>query len=264
VVGLGKGGLARTPYHAHDIVEVFGETESMRQNRWPICGCVVDHMKLRSITQPWSKLLLGNAKGNIVLLVQRWWEGRDLRENLLDLSKVRKSRVDLLERLVDLLADFRASQDYLPADEDQKDNLRFDHAVDEAGEELRLVGAEVVMPRCKTFETNREPDVAGADNVLDLEVCELGIEAELLDDSGVFARCKLRIVLRLCTSDDHLAGGEDERGSLWVTDTHDDGGESLWIVLSVASVECDRLQVESTVEIDSCDDVLQCRHNTTS
>src|SRR5437868_2074162 len=115
-----------------------------------------------------------------------------------------KHRVDHLEGLVDLLTNLRTRQDNLATDEDQQDNLRLDHAVDEAGEQLRLVRAEVVMAGGEPFQTNGELDVARADNVLDLEVGELGIEAELLDDSSVFARGQLRIVLGLGTGDDHL------------------------------------------------------------
>jgi len=98
-----------------------------------------------------------------------------------------KSRIDLLESLVDLLSDFGASKNNLPADEDEEDNLRFDHAVDETREQLRLVRAEVMMPTCKTLKTNRELDVARANNVLNLEVGELGVEPKLLNDSSVFA-----------------------------------------------------------------------------
>ena len=140
-------------------------------------------------------------------------------------------RVDHLERLVDLLADLSASEDDLAAHEDEKDDLGLDHAVDETREKLRLVRAEVVMLGRKTLQTDGELDVARADNVLDLEVGELGIEAELLDDAGVLARGKLRVILRLGTSDDHLAGRKDERSRLGLADTHDDGSETLRIVL---------------------------------
>ena len=52
------------------------------------------------------------------------------------------------------------------------------------------------MTRCKAFETNRELDIARADNVLDLEIRELGVEAELLDDSCVFTRRQARVLER--------------------------------------------------------------------
>ena len=38
--------------------------------------------------------------------------------------------VDHLESLVDLLSNFRTSQDNLATDENEKHNLRFDHAID--------------------------------------------------------------------------------------------------------------------------------------
>ena len=83
----------------------------------------------------------------------------------------------------------------------------------------------MVMTRRKAFQTDRELDITRADNVLYLEICELGIEAELLDDSGVFSRRQARIlelsvdikhwtpdgltVLRFGASDYHLARSED-------------------------------------------------------
>lgn len=140
-------------------------------------------------------------------------------------------RVYHLERLVDFLAHFRASQDNLAADEDEEHDLGLDHAVNETREQLRLVGAEVVVFGRETLEADRELDVARADDVLDLEVGELGVEAELLDDTGVLSRRKFRIILRLGTGHDHLAAGEDEGGGLGLTNTHDDGRETLGIVL---------------------------------
>ena len=64
----------------------------------------------------------------------------------------------------------------------------------ETRKELGFVGAEVVMARRKTFETDREFDIARADDVLDLEVRELGIKAELLNNSCVLARRQARVL----------------------------------------------------------------------
>jgi len=101
------------------------------------------------------------------------------------------------------------------------------HSVDETREQLRLIGAEIVVARRKTLEPNGELDVARADNVLDLEVRELRVEAELLDDTRVLAASKLRVILRLGTSDYHLARGEDQSGCLGLTNSHDDSSETL-------------------------------------
>jgi hypothetical protein len=50
------------------------------------------------------------------------------------------------------------------------------------------------MATGKTLKTDRELDVGGTDNVLDLEVGELRVEAKLLDDTSVFARRQLGIL----------------------------------------------------------------------
>ena len=50
------------------------------------------------------------------------------------------------------------------------------------------------MTRRKAFKTNWELDVARADDVLDLEISELSVEAEFLNDSCVFARRQARVL----------------------------------------------------------------------
>lgn len=72
--------------------------------------------------------------------------------------------------MVDLLSDFGTSKDDLAAHEDQQNDLGLHHAVDKTREELRFVGRESVMARGKTLQTNGELDVAGAHDVLNLEI----------------------------------------------------------------------------------------------
>jgi hypothetical protein len=92
------------------------------------------------------------------------------REDCSRLAEVRQDWVDELEGLVDLLTDLGTGENDLTRYEDQKDNSRLHHTVDETREQLRLVRRESVMARCKTLETYGEADVAGADDVLNLEV----------------------------------------------------------------------------------------------
>jgi hypothetical protein len=149
----------------------------------------------------------------------------------LNLAEILQHRVDHLKGLVNLLAHLGAGEDDLTAHENEKHDLRLDHTVDETGEQLGFVGAEVVMLGSETLETDRELDVARADNVLDLKVGELGVEAKLLDDASVLARRKLRVILRLCAGDDHLAAGEDEGRGLGLANAHDNSSETLRVVL---------------------------------
>jgi hypothetical protein len=72
--------------------------------------------------------------------------------------------------LIDLFANLGTGQDDLAADEDEEDDLGLHHAVNETREELRLVGRESVMARGKTLQANGELDVAGTNDVLDLEI----------------------------------------------------------------------------------------------
>ena len=57
----------------------------------------------------------------------------------------------------------------------------------------------------KALQTNGELDVATTNDVLDFEFRKLGVEAELLNDASIFARCQPRVVLRLRTRHDHLS-----------------------------------------------------------
>ena len=113
------------------------------------------------------------------------------------------------------------------------------------------------MPARQPFQPDGELDVAGADDVLDFEVGELGVEAEFLDDARVLAASEFAVVLRLRARHDHLARGEDERGRLGLADAHDDRGETLRVVLGVARVQRDGLEVEAAVEVHGRDDVSE-------
>jgi len=193
----------------------------------------------------------------------------------LGLAEVRQDRVNEFKGLVNLLADLGTSENDLARDEDQEDNLWLHHAVNETWEKFGFVRAEHVMARCQTLETNRKLDVARANNVLDLEVGEFGVETELLNDTSILARRKLRIVFRLCTSDDHFATCKDQSSGLGFANTHDDGGETLeetrvskasdkqakleclmylWVVLCVTGVQSNGLEIESAVKV-------HCRNN---
>ena len=51
-----------------------------------------------------------------------------------------------------------------------------------------------MMPTGKTLQADGKLDVARANNVLDLEIRELGIEPKLLDDASIFARRQLGVI----------------------------------------------------------------------
>jgi hypothetical protein len=104
-----------------------------------------------------------------------------------DFLEVLKHRIDHFEGLINLFTDFRTGQDNFAANEDQENDLGLDHSIDQTREQLRFVRTEVVMARCKTLQADRELDVARANDVLDLEVRELCVEAELLDDARILS-----------------------------------------------------------------------------
>ncbi len=93
------------------------------------------------------------------------------------------------------------------------------------------------MRQHEPFESNGELDITTADHVLYLEVEKLGLEAKLLNDSRVLSRRQPRIFLALRAGANHLARAEDEGGRARLSNSHDDGRESLGIVFGVPGVE---------------------------
>ena len=213
---------------------------------------------------------------------------------ILDFAEVVQHWINQFESLVDLLSDLGSRQDDFAADKDQQHDLWLHHAVDEAGEQLRLVGREVVMATRETFKTDGELDVTRAHDVLYLEIYVLlSVRPEnvnhpcspvnfalnpsfwiiraylrpgqqsincIVTKTSVQHTCKFRVVFRLGASYNHLARSEDERRRLRFADTHDDGGETLRVVLGVASMQRNRLEVQATIEIDGGHDVSLKRH----
>ena len=228
--------------------------------------------KLGLKTMPLCENQIANSHGivtNSLLIHQMEWvlvqEAKcfDRPVMRLNLAEVLKHRVDHFKSLVDFLSDLGTSEDNLTADEDQQHDFRLNHAVDETREQLRFVRTEVMMARCQTLKTDGELDVARSDDVLDLEIRKLGIKAKLLNDTGILARGKLGVIFRLGTGDDHLAGSEDEGSRLGLTDTHDDGGETLGVVLCVSGMQSNRLEVQTAIKVDRGHDVLQSRSDAT-
>jgi len=145
--------------------------------------------------------------------------------------------------------------DHFAGDEDEEDDLGLVQPIDEAGKELGLVAAELRVAGVEALEAQAEADVDAAHDVLDLEVHELGAEAELLDDARVLAGGEARVVLGLGARAHHLARAEDEGGGARRADAHDHGREPLRVVLGVARVQRDLLQLQLAAQVHRAHDV---------
>ena len=88
----------------------------------------------------------------------------------------------------------------------------------------------------KPLQTNGELDVATADDVLDFEFRELGVETKFLDNTGVLARCQPRVVFGFRARNDHLPRREDQGSRLGITNPHDDRGKTLLKWTNVGTV----------------------------
>src|SRR5690349_4339167 len=101
----------------------------------------------------------------------------------------------------------------------------------------------------KAFQANWKLDIARPDDVLNLEVHELGGKPELLHDTRILSRSKAALFLAFCARADHLSRRKDEGRGLRFANAHNHGSESLRVVLCVSGVEGNCLQVEFAPKI---------------
>ena len=83
------------------------------------------------------------------------------------------------------------------------------------------------MGKGQPFQANWELDITASNNVLNFKVRKFGREAQLLNHPGILAGRQLGRLLALCPSYDHLPRRKDERGGLWLTNSHDHRREAL-------------------------------------
>mmetsp|Transcript_4710 Transcript_4710/g.13535 ORF Transcript_4710/g.13535 Transcript_4710/m.13535 type:complete len:450 (-) Transcript_4710:281-1630(-) len=166
--------------------------------------------------------------------------------------------VDLLKRLVYLLPLLGTRQHHLATHKDEQHNLRLGHPVNQTGKQLGLVGAEHAVARRQPLQPNGKLDIAASHHVLNLELLETHWISQLLQDTGKLARRQPGHVLRFRSRAHHFAGRENQGRGLWLTDTHDHRSETLRIVLCIARVERNLLQVQTlAAEVDRRHDILQ-------
>lgn len=96
------------------------------------------------------------------------------------LAETLQNRIDAFEAFVYIASCFGASEHDLAVHEDQKNDSRFDHAIDEAREEFGFVGTELLMHLVEFFEANGETQVDGGHEILDLEVNEFYLKRRVL------------------------------------------------------------------------------------
>jgi len=109
--------------------------------------------------------------------------------------------------------------------------------VDQARERFRVKLREFFMlALVKLLEVDLEVDRAAAHHVLDLEAGEFDLSVDGGPDLlRVLLRSFFTLLFSFCAGDDHLARFENESGGPRLLDSHDDGGESLGVVLAVAA-----------------------------
>ncbi len=123
------------------------------------------------------------------------------------------------------------------------------HPVDEAGEQLGLVGAVGTVARVERLKRDGEVDAARADDVLDLEVLELDVgRPHLLDHLGVHLGSLLGLLLTLCAGDDHFTGPEYQRSRLWLPYANDHSRKTPRIEFCIPASQCDLAQIQGCTQ----------------
>jgi len=119
----------------------------------------------------------------------------------------------------------------------------------------------------QTFQSDRELDVATPYNVLNFEVHEFRIKAQLLNDPGILPGGKARVIFWFGTGDHHFAGRKNQRSRLRISYPHDHGSETLRlntclekgnylrVVFGVPSMQSNGFQIKPTIKVDSSYDI---------
>ena len=87
------------------------------------------------------------------------------------------------------------------------------------------------MTKSQPLQPNRKLDITAPHDILNLELGKFSVKPELLDNTRILARGETRVVFGFGASDDHFAGCENECGRFGFADAHDDGGESLFMLV---------------------------------
>ena len=200
----------------------------------------------------------------------------DLGQGLL-LFELEEDRVDLLVGLHDLLSAFGAGKHDFAAREDQKDNFRALHFVDESREEFGFVmtAAKAFLSLLQSLQLDAKSDVTAGHDILYRERAQTDSELErsalhwpeflgltliwpavkhLLDCFFKDFACLHGAHFRFGSRDHHLAFRENERRSFWLSYAHHYCRKATWVILGVATPHGDFPQVKFlAVEVG-------CRH----
>jgi hypothetical protein len=166
-----------------------------------------------------------------------------------------QNRINAFESFVNFFADLGSGQDDFAGDENEQHHPRSDHSVDQSGKEFWFITAKLRMLQDQSFQSDIEFDIATSHHVLNFEIRELGVKAQLLDDTGVLPRGQLGFALAFGAGTHHFARAENQGGRSRLTDPHNDGRKPFGIVLCVARFHCNLFEIQFATQIYSRDNV---------
>ena len=109
----------------------------------------------------------------------------------------------------------------------------------------------------KPLQPNQHFAVAAPHDVLDLPFLEFGLEPLLLHDASELPGSQLGVVFRLGPGNDDATRRKYQGGGSGIADADDYGGEALFVVLGVARLAGQNVEIDSAAEVEGGNDVLQ-------
>jgi len=157
--------------------------------------------------------------------------------------------VKVIESAIDIINSSGAGQNDSTARKDQCHTFGVNHSVDQGREQLGLIGAEHLMFGVEEpFQSDGEFDIHGGQQVDNLEISELNVEIQVLEDLGELSHSQFSVIHGLGTHANHFSRSVDQSGSLRVSQPHNDGRESLGIVLGITSLQGDQLEIDGAIQ----------------
>jgi hypothetical protein len=149
-----------------------------------------------------------------------------------------KHTIDIFECFLNVLSGLGTCKDDFATSENKQHNFGCMHAIDKARKQLGLICAESAVTRVKLLKGDCELDIAGPNDVLDLEILELHIgDTDLLDHLSIHFGCLFRFLLRFGTGDNHFTRAKDQSCGLRISDTNDHSRETTRVVLCVTTIQ---------------------------
>jgi hypothetical protein len=178
----------------------------------------------------------------------------------LNFSMLANDRIDVVERCVEHLPRFGASEHNFARDKDEQHDFGRVHAIDESRKEFGFVGRVILVRGAERFEANRKADIGRRHHVLNDKRLKLDRKIELLHNARVLASSQLAQILALGARHNHLARRKYQSRRLGLSNPHDHCRKTLGVVLGIARTQRYLFQIQRAIQRHCCHHILNHRH----